>query len=81
MRIKLFVKDSCPRCPAAKHAVSEFDVVDVYNIDDIDGLAEASYHSVLSTPSILVVDSAGNELGAWRGDVPDPAQLRQLMAQ
>ncbi len=81
MRIKLFIQDDCPRCPAAKHAVSEFDAVEVYDVGEMDGLAEASFHSILSTPTILVVDSAGNEVGGWRGVIPEPSELRHLLAQ
>ncbi len=81
MEIKLFVKTDCPRCPAAKKALEDFDGVSVYNIDDMEGLAEASFHSILATPSILVLDSGGNEIGGWRGEVPSPAEIRSLIAQ
>ena len=81
MYIKLFVKDDCPRCPAAKLLVEGFDSVQVYDVDEVDGLTEASYHSVLSTPSILVVDSAGNEVRGWRGEVPSLSVLRETVAQ
>jgi len=81
VHIKLFVKDNCPRCPAAKLALADFDGVEVYDVDDVDGLAEASYYSVLSTPSVLVIDSAGREVGSWRGEVPKPADVRHIVAQ
>lgn len=81
MQIKLFVRDDCPRCPAAKRALAEFDTVEIYDVDDVEGLAEASFHSVLSTPSVLVIDSAGREVGAWRGEIPSPADVRNLVAQ
>lgn len=81
MHIKLFVKDDCPRCPAAKRALDGFDNVQVYDVGDIDGLAEASYHSVLATPSILVLDSTGREVMSWRGTVPTTADVRGVIAQ
>jgi len=81
VNIKLFVKDDCPRCPAAKRMLDGFDGVEIYNVDDVAGLAEASFHSVLSTPSILVVDSAGKEVAGWRGEVPSPADVRSMVAQ
>lgn len=81
MLIKLFVKQDCPRCPAAKHAVEGIDGVEVYDVGDIDGLAEASYYSILATPSVLVVDADGNEIESWRGEVPDRSRLRALVAQ
>lgn len=77
----LFVKDDCPRCPAAKRALEGFDDVRVYNVDDLDGLAEASFHSILSTPSILVLDSGGKEVGGWRGEIPTASEIRHMVAQ
>lgn len=81
MNVKLFVKDDCPRCPAAKQALEGIDGVLVYNVDEIDGLAEASFYSILATPSALVVDSDGNEIESWRGVVPDRMRIRSLLAQ
>lgn len=81
MRIKLFVKDDCPRCPAAKHACEGLDGVEVYDVSDMDGLAEAAFHSVLSTPTVLVVDMSGAEIAAWRGEAPDRGSLRAAVAQ
>lgn len=81
MNVKLFVKDDCPRCPAAKQALDGLDGVLVYNVDEIDGLAEASFYSVLATPSALVVDADGNEIESWRGVLPDRIRIRSLLAQ
>lgn len=81
MNVKLFVKDNCPRCPAAKQALDGLDGLLVYNVDEIDGLAEASFYSVLATPSALVVDADGNEIESWRGVVPDRGRIRDLLAQ
>lgn len=81
MIIKLFVKDDCPRCPAAKRALEPFENVEVFRVDEIDGLAEASFYSILATPSVLVVDSNGSEVESWRGQVPDTGRIRALLAQ
>ena len=81
MHIKLFVKDDCPRCPAAKMAVEGLDDVEVFDVGEVDGLAEASFHSILATPSLVVVDSGGKEVASWRGEVPDRSSVRSLMAQ
>jgi hypothetical protein len=80
MRIKLFVKQDCPRCPEAKHACEGLEV-EVYDLSDVDGLAEAAFHSVLATPTVLVVDSAGSEIAAWRGQAPQRSALRAAVAQ
>ena len=79
--IKLFVKDDCPKCPAAKHACEGLDGVEVFDVTDMDGLAEASFHSVLSTPTVLVLDSEGLEIAAWRGEAPERTALRSTVAQ
>lgn len=81
MHIKLFVKEDCPRCPAAKRALDGLDNVQVFDVGDMDGLAEASYHSILSTPSVLVLDSTGREVRGWRGEVPSNADVRGVIAQ
>lgn len=81
MVIKLFVKDDCPRCPAAKHACADLDGVQVYDVGDMDGLAEAAFHGVMATPTVLVLDTAGKELAAWRGEAPGRADLRAIVAQ
>lgn len=81
MNVKLFVKDACPRCPAAKQALHGVDGVLIYDVGEIDGLAEASFYSVLATPSALVVDSDGNEIESWRGVVPDRGRILALLAQ
>ncbi len=70
MTIKLFVKDDCPRCPAAKVACEGIDV-EVFDVGDVEGLAEASFYGVLATPSVLVLDGDGHEIVSWRGAVPD----------
>lgn len=81
MNVKLFVKDDCPRCPAAKQALDGIDGVTVFNVDEIDGLAEASFYGILATPSALVCDADGNEIESWRGVVPDRLRVRDLLAQ
>lgn len=70
MTIKLFVKDDCPHCPAAKLACEGIDV-EVYDVGKIDGLAEASFYGILATPTVLVLDGDGQEVVSWRGAVPD----------
>lgn len=80
VHIKLFVKQDCPRCPAAKHAVDGLNGVEIYDVGDVDGLAEAAYFNVLSTPTVLVVDASGREVAAWRGEAPERASLRAVVA-
>lgn len=81
MKVKLFVKRDCPRCPAAKKLVEGIGDVEVYDIDEVEGLSEAAFHGVLSTPSIVVVNAAGREVVSWRGEVPSKEQLTAQISQ
>lgn len=76
MAIKLFIKDDCPRCPAARKTCEGFNGVEVFNVGEIVGSAEAHLYGVLSTPSVLVVDDVGREVAGWRGHAPERARLR-----
>jgi hypothetical protein len=35
-----------------------------------DGLAEASFYSVMALPTVVVEDGMENGIGEWRGEVP-----------
>jgi len=79
VEVKLFVKEDCPGCPAARRACDGIVNLSVYDVEALDGLAEASNWDVLVTPSVVVVDSAGREVASWRGQAPDPSELRSLL--
>jgi hypothetical protein len=81
LNVKLFVKDHCPRCPAAKRACEGLDPVEVYDVSSVDGLAEASFYGVLATPTVLVIDTSGREVAGWRGESPDRADIMAVLAQ
>lgn len=72
--IKIFTKEGCPKCPPAKELAQELkdkgENVEVYSLDDPDGLAEASMYDVMATPSIIVTDSEGGEIKSFRGETP-----------
>lgn len=59
MRITLFTKDNCPKCPQAKHLLEELhrerdvDVREV-NISTTEGMFEAVRYNLMSTPSIIL---------------------------
>ena len=63
MDIKLFLRnDGCPKCEELKNKLGEqLQKVPVYLVDTLDGLTEAAYNNVLTTPTLvhkgtLVVD-------------------------
>ncbi len=72
--VKIFYKDDCPMCPMAKKLkdnLREMNIsVDDYNVGTTDGLAEATFYSVMALPTIVVEDDNENSVGEWRGNVP-----------
>jgi hypothetical protein len=79
--IKIFTKAKCPKCPAVKEIGKELKKEGVpvlnYDLDTIDGLAEASFYSILSTPSIVIEDEEEREVISWRGVVPTLQEVKQ----
>jgi thiol-disulfide isomerase/thioredoxin len=78
--LKLFVSKECPKCPAAKEAVQQVGrEVEIFDIDEVDGLAEAAFYGVLCTPSLLVVDDSGHEVRGWRCEVPNVRDITSAL--
>ncbi len=81
--IKIFTKAKCPKCPAAKEIGKELKkqgvTVYTYDLDTIDGLAEASFRSILSTPSIIIEDEEEREIVGWRGEVPTLQEVKRFL--
>ena len=81
--IKIFTKAKCPKCPAAKEMGTELKKEGIqvvnYDLDTIDGLAEASFYSVLSTPSVIIEDEEEREVMSWRGMVPTLQEVKQYL--
>jgi hypothetical protein len=79
--IKIFTKAKCPKCPAVKEMGTELKKEGVrvsnYDLDTIDGLAEASFYSILSTPSVIIEDEEEREVMSWRGVVPSLQEVKQ----
>lgn len=76
----MFVDDECPLCPDAVRACEGIDDLHVFDVSRVEGMAEAAHHSVVEVPSIVVIDSDGREVAAWRGSVPEPGRLRAVLA-
>jgi hypothetical protein len=83
--IKLFVKEGCGLCPSAKEVGSrltqEGHQVLCYDLDTADGLAEASYYGVLSTPTMIIEDDNENMLADFRGTVPSLQQVKNTLVR
>lgn len=80
MEVKLFIREDCPDCPAAIRACEGIANLSVYDLGDLQGIVAASSLGVQQTPSVLVVDSAGHEVAGWRGEAPDAADIRAVLA-
>ncbi len=83
--VKIFYKDDCAICPQAKKLgenlrQKNIAVVD-YNVETADGLAEASFYSVMALPTIVVEDGAENGIGEWRGNVPKMEEVLEVVAR
>lgn len=80
MRIKYFFKRDCPKCLAAKKVVEKFkEIVEFYDLDTVEGLAEGAYYMVSSTPTTILVDEEGREVASWRGSPPPENEIRNLI--
>jgi len=81
--IKIFTKAKCPKCPAVKEIGTELKKEGMpvlnYDLDTIDGLAEASFYSIRSTPSIIIEDEEEREVISWRGIVPTVQEVKQYL--
>jgi len=79
--IKIFTKAKCPKCPAVKEIGKELKRGGVpvfnYDLDTIDGLAEASFYSILATPSLIIEDDEEREVISWRGVVPTLQEVKE----
>ena len=81
MKLKIFTKLDCPNCPAAKKIGKQLEKkgakIEWYDLDEDEGLSEAVYFDVLSTPSFIIVDESDSEVKAWRGDLPSVELLQK----
>ena len=82
MIVKIFWQDGCPHCPAAKSLGADLEnrgvKVEYHSIKTVDGLAEAAYFNVLSTPSIVIAEG-NNEIKSWKGNIPEKDELDSIL--
>ena len=80
MKMKIFWQKDCPNCPGAKDIgkiLEEELAVQYYDVNTVDGLAEACIYQVMSTPSIVLVTEKGKEIESWRGILPEIDCIRK----
>jgi len=82
MTVKIFWQPECPKCPQAKELGEKLKdygaKVEMFNVKEVDGLAESIFYDVLSTPSIVIVED-GQQKAAWHGEVPAFEALKDLV--
>ncbi len=82
--IKLFVQQKCHKCPQAKEVGNtlkdEGFEVEEYDIQTANGMAEAAFHSIQSTPVIILEDSDENVIADFRGEIPTPQEVKDLLS-
>jgi len=63
-RLMLFVRPACPACPTAKDAAHALGIpVELVDADTEAGLAEAVKYNVYATPTAILLNKDGKELG------------------
>ena len=81
--VKFFTKQECPRCPQAKQLAQELEqdgyTVVSYDVETVEGLAEATFFGVQATPTIIVEDADENMVADFRGQVPSREELLQII--
>jgi hypothetical protein len=81
--VKLFWQEDCPRCGSAKEVINilieKNKNVKLFDIATIDGMTEAAFHEVISTPTTLIVDDHDNEITSWRGEPPSLEELEERL--
>lgn len=83
LRLKVFWKKDCPNCPRAKNVAAQIEKkgieVNYYDIETVEGLAEATLFTVLSTPSIMIVNENNSEVSTFRGSIPTLSELENAL--
>jgi len=81
MKLKVFIKANCPKCSEAKEVAEKLEKdgqrVLYFDLDTVDGLAEAAFQNIRSTPSLVIEDEDEEEVIGWRGRVPPIQELRK----
>ena len=81
----LFTQPNCSKCPTAKKLVDDLRLklndlqIEEYDVTTVEGLAEASFYTVMATPSILVFDDDNKKVGDWRGQAPSKEEVLKAL--
>jgi len=85
MKLKLLWRKECKMCTPAKTACARLEKegieVEYFDVDTVEGMAEAAFYEVSSTPTTIVVDRRGNEVASWRGEAPEVEAILRLQGR
>lgn len=74
MKVKIFWQPDCPNCPPAKELGKNLEEKKIYveykNIKEPEGLADAAYYGVMSTPSVIICGEDDSEIKIWLASTP-----------
>ncbi len=82
MKLKIFTKKDCPRCPEAEKIAKKMPEkisTEFFDVEEADGLAEAQFYSIMATPSLILCDNNENELASWRGETPSEEIIKETL--
>jgi len=83
MIVKVFWQKNCSHCPSAKKLGKTLEKegvkVEYHDVSMPDGLAEAMFYDVLSTPSLIITDNKKKEITAWRGKTPNLKDVKKFL--
>lgn len=78
--LKIFTQPVCPACPPAKELGKKLEnKIQVKYFDTLtpDGLAEAQFYNVMSTPTLVLVEDK-KEIKQWIG-TPEQEEVEKLL--
>jgi hypothetical protein len=80
MKVKIFWQEFCGKCPPAKELGKTLEAqgvtVEYYDVKQGNGLGEAVYYSLMSTPSVVVTDDNNKEIAKWAGKTPSLDEVK-----
>jgi glutaredoxin len=82
LKLKLFWKEGCEKCEQAKKMCKELDIKPaMFNLETVDGMAEACWHQITTTPALALTDEGDRELKVWRSVLQAKKELTELKQQ
>ena len=87
MNVKIFGREECNLCKATlkkfkfyidKHKLKKKVTLTYYDLDTVDGVAEASYLDALDMPT-TIIEKDGIEVARWEKKIPIVAEFRKYL--